>query len=374
MNDQWQLPRRTFGKTGMEVSVLGLGGFHQVEVTQDIVDAVMDRYLAAGGNYVETAASYGSGASEIKVGRALRGRRDHVVLTSKTAARTAEDAKRELAESLDRLGTDRLDLLLFHCVNDMETVDQITAADGAAQAFLDARDQGVIRHIGISTHWPAVLPEAIERLPVDAIMVWVNYLTRCNYPELERDVIPAARERGLGVICMKPLGDGYLYRSVNDAFTYALSRDVDVLASGFNSVEMLEADLAAVSGYVEPSDQDINAILTHAVELGDYVCRQCGQCEACSAGADIPRIFELEGKLDQQMADARPHDAADYALRERLKHWFGNQARAKAAYAKLAVKAEACLAAKHQHPCPYGIDIARKLRVAHAKLSGLPIS
>ncbi|MCD6365392.1 MAG: aldo/keto reductase, partial [Planctomycetes bacterium] len=165
----------------------------------------------------------------------------------------------------------------------------------------------------------------------------------------------------------------YLYRSVDDALTYALSRDVDVLASGFNSVDLLEADLAAVKNYVQPSDQEIEAILARAVELDDYVCRQCGQCEACSAGVDISRIFELEGKLDQQMADARPHDAADYALRERLKHWFGNQARAKAAYAELAVQADACLDAKHQHPCLYGIDIARKLRVAHAKLSGLPI-
>ncbi len=369
-SEEWKLPRRALGRTGLEVSVLGLGGFHQVEVTQDVVDAVTDRYLGAGGNYVETARSYGGGASEAKIGRALAGRRDQVILTSKTPAKTAEEVRRDLAGSLERLRTDRLDLLLFHCVNDVATLDALTAAGGAVEAFVQARDEGVVRHIGISTHWPMVLIEAMRRLPLDAIMVWVSYLAWCNYPEIERELIPAARQRGLGVICMKPLGDGYLYRSVDEGITYALSRDVDVLACGFNSVEMLERDLAAVRSYQAPDESRIERILANAPELGDYICRQCERCESCSAGVDIPRVFELEGKFDQQMADGRPHDAADYALRERLKHWFGNQVRARQAYADLPVQADACLAAGHRHGCPYGIDVARKLQLAHAKLTG----
>jgi predicted aldo/keto reductase-like oxidoreductase len=370
MSGDWQLPRRRLGRTGLETSVLGLGGFHQVEITQDIVSAVMERFLEAGGNYVETAVGYGKGAAESKIGTALRGHRNRAILVSKTAARTAEDAHRELDGSLRRLQTDYLDILIFHCISDVQTLDVISGSGGAAEAFLAAQDQGLIRHIAVSTHWPKILPEAINRLPVEAIMVWVSYLARCNYPEIEREVIPAARRKGLGVIGMKPVGDGYLYRSVRDAFTYALSRDVDVLACGFNSLELLEADLQAVRGYSQCDERQIQDILRNAPELGDYVCRQCECCEVCQAGVNIRLIFELEGKFDQQMADGRPHDAADYALRERLKYWFGNQENAKKAYADLAAKADACLEADHRHVCPYGIDMARKLRLAHQKLTG----
>jgi predicted aldo/keto reductase-like oxidoreductase len=361
------------GRTGLEVSVLGLGGFHQVEVTQDVIDGVMDAYLAAGGNYVETAPGYGKGASELKIGRALRGRREQVVLASKTAATTADEARRDLAQSLQRLQTDRLDVYFFHCLSDEGTLAAVSSPAGAAEAFLAAREDGTIGHIGISTHWPAILPEAIRRLPVDIIMPWVNYLARCNYPEIEAAVIPAARQRGLGVVGMKPLGDGYLHRSVQDAFNYALSRDVDVLACGFNGPRMLQADLAAVRNHSGLDDAGVEEVLRRAPALGQYVCRQCGRCEPCPAGLDIPRVFELEGKYDQQMADGWPHDAPDYALRERLKHWFGNQDRAKRAYAGLAVQAPACFTAGHRHACPYGIDVARKLRVVHAKLTGQPI-
>jgi len=373
MHETWTLPHRRLGNTGLDVSVLGLGGFHQIEVTQDVVDTVMDRFLAAGGNYVETAASYGSGASEIKIGRALTGRRDQTVLVSKSGAKTADDARRELDCTLEHLGTDHLDLWLFHGPSASEAISVLAAPGGAAEAFVRARDEGVVGHIGISTHWPGVLLEAIDRLAVEAIMVWVNYLARCNYPEVEAEIIPAARGRGLGVIGMKPLADGYLYRSVGDALTYAMSRDVDVLACGFNGVEMLQADLAAVRDYTPPAEREVQDVLARAPELGDYVCRQCGRCESCPAGVDIPNVFELEGKFDQQMADGRPHDAPDYALRERLKHWFGNQDRAKQAYADLSVQADACFTAGHRHACAYGIDIARKLRVVHAKLTGQPI-
>jgi len=362
------IPKRKLGKTGLQVSVLGLGGFHQVEISQDLVTSLVDRFLEAGGNYIETARSYGRGVSEIKLGRALEGRRDRVILVTKTGQREAEGAWREINESLEALHTDHLDVLLYHGVNDLEQLETIRNPGGAAEAFARAREEGLVRFIGASSHWPMTLIPAMDDLQLDVVMFWVNYLVTCNYPEIYRVVAPAARERGLGIIGMKPLGDGYLYRSVKPAFTYALAQEVDVLACGFNSLEMLEADIKAVSEWSRPSPQELETILRQAPELGDYVCRQCGQCRL--PDLDLPRVFELEGKFDRQMFDGRPHDVLDYALRQRLLNWFNNKHRAIEMYKPLRPRVEALLSSKTEFPsCPYGIDLHRKLRLAHAKLT-----
>jgi predicted aldo/keto reductase-like oxidoreductase len=226
----------------------------------------------------------------------------------------------------------------------------------------------LVRFVGASTHWPLILLRAIECLRLDAIMTWVNYLVTCNYPEIYDEVLPAARARGLGIIGMKPVGDGYLHRSVPQAFEYALSQEVDVLASGFNSLEMLEQDIRIVSSWVQPGSARLAEIVRDAPELGDYVCRQCGECRM--PGLDLPRIFELEGKFDRQMFDGRPTDAPDYALRQRLCYWFGNQSRATELYRPLANDAQAALSSKDDLPsCKYGIDVRRKLKLAHLKLT-----
>jgi len=353
----------------LTVSVLGLGGFHQVEIGQALVTAIVDRYLEAGGNYVETARSYGGGVSERKLGQALQGRRQDVVLVSKTGQRDAEGAWRELNESLAALGTDHLDVLLYHGISDLETLDRVAGPGGAGESFARAREQGLVHHIGASSHWPLMLIPAIERLELDVVMFWVNYLVTCNYPEIYTRVAPAARSAGCGIVGMKPLGDGYLHRSVKPAFDYALAQDVDVLACGFNSLAMLEADLAAVTSWVCPTDEEMQSILRKAPELGDYICRQCGSCRL--PDLDLPRVFELEGKFDQQMFDGRPTDAPDYALRQRLNNWFDNRQRAIQLYKPLCGRVQALLEGQVPLPaCPYGIDLSHKLRLAHAKLSG----
>jgi len=363
------LPKRALGNTGLQVAALGLGGFHQVEIGQELVTQLVARYLEAGGNYIETARSYGRGVSERKLGKALQGHRHAVVLASKTGQRDAQGAWRELNETLQALDTDHLDLLFYHGVSDLETLDRLVGPGGAAEALARAREEGLVRFVGASSHWPLVLIPAIERLELDVVMYWVNYLAACNYPEIYTRVAPAARARGCGIVGMKPLGDGYLHRSVKMAFDYALAQEVDVLACGFNSPAMLEADLAAVAAWERPTDKALEAIMRTAPELGDYVCRQCGACRI--AKVDLPYVFELEGKFDQQMFDGRPTNAPDYALRQRLNNWFGNRQRAIALYKPLGWRVQALLELGTPLPvCPYGIDLAYKLRLAHAKLSG----
>jgi len=359
------LGRKPLGNTGLDLSILGMGGFHQCEVDSGTVAEVADEFIALGGNYIETARSYGNGGSESKIGRAIAGRREKLVLASKTVQRIGEDVWRELNESLAELQTDHLDLYFIHNVFTSEDISAITAPGGALEAFLRAKDEGLIKHIAISTHWPLRLLEAIKIIPFEAVLIWINYLDFCNYPEIPELILPTLKERGIGILGMKPLADGYLHNSVDNAFRYALRYDPACVVSGFNSVEMLHADAEAVCR--RALDDAGNAgLLKNAPELGNYVCRQCRECSVMKDGL-LKKLFELEGKFDRQMDDLSPVDAGTYALRQRLGKWFGNAERARKEFAQNPDFINPGL--EELSPCRYGIDIPRKVKIAHAKLS-----
>ena len=128
------LPKIALGKTGFTLSRLGIGGFHQVEISSEIISQIVDAFLDAGGNYIETARSYGNGASEEKLGRVLEGRRDKVILASKSGKRDGEGVRRELEASLTALRTDHIEFYFFHGVNTLEELDTVTGPGGAPVA------------------------------------------------------------------------------------------------------------------------------------------------------------------------------------------------------------------------------------------------
>ena len=116
------------------------------------------------------------------------------------------------------------------------------------------------------------------------------------------------------------------------------------------------------------------ALFQNAVELGDYVCRQCNRCLPCPAGVPIPEIFKYEGYYDRQMRDGKVRNAAEFALRDRLRFWYDNQELAREKYSNMRIKADACQGCGECLPrCPYGIDIPRKLGIADYKLRGRKI-
>ncbi|MFO7900718.1 MAG: aldo/keto reductase [Planctomycetota bacterium] len=360
-----ELPRVTIGRTGLEVSRYGLGGFHQLEVSSEVVRRVVDAFLAEGGTYIETARGYGDGASEDKLGRALDGRRDRVVLASKTSAATADDARRDLETSLETLHTDHLEFYFFHGP-DHEKLDRITARDGALVGLLAAKDEGLIDGLGLSSHTLDVYLDAFDRIPLDLILVWCNYLDNLNFPVIPDRILPEARERGIAVTAMKPLADGFLHRSVESAIRFVLA-EADVAVCGTNAVEhVVEVARAVRKGPADAAERE--AILRDAPELGTYVCRRCGDCPP-----ELTDTFRLEGECDRQMLDYRPHDPADYALRDRLSHWFSYSDAARAGFAGAGHDPEALLAAAARVDCPYGIDVVRKARLAIAKLTDGPV-
>ncbi len=367
------LPKRRFGKTEEELSVLGLGGFHLLEISDRDAVSLINKYLDSGGNYVETAPQYGDGESERKIGLVMKDRREDCFLTTKCHPRDRENTRQTIEESLKLLNTDHVDLLIFHHVQSEADLEQIYGEGGALEAFLEAKKEGKTRFIGISGHGvPDVLIEAVRgKEHLDAVMTGFNFFDRFNFPDTEEKLLPLAKEKGKAVIGMKALADGLLWEYPEESLRYALSLPIDVLAVGFNTPEMLERDLKIAREFKPLTEEEKEEIFTRNPVLGSYVCRLCNKCLPCPEGIDIPAVFLYEGWYDRQLRDWKIRSMPEFALRDRLRFWFEDQEKAREAYLGLGVKSDACTRCGDCLPrCPYNIDIITKLEYAHFKLTG----
>jgi len=172
---------RRLGRLGHQSSVLIYGAAALGDVSQDVADRSLDEALDSGINHIDVAASYGD--AELRVGAAMHRLRDRIFLATKTGERSVDDAWRQINVSLERLQTDRVDLLQLHAVGDLEDLDRATAADGALHAAVRAREEGLVGAVGITGHGheaPATHLEALRRYPFATVLTPIN-------PVLARD-------------------------------------------------------------------------------------------------------------------------------------------------------------------------------------------
>lgn len=170
------MERRRLGRAGHTSSVLIYGGAAIGDVTQEVADASIRQALDAGINHFDTAAAYGE--SELRLGVWMRKIRGRIFLATKTGDRTATGAYDSIRRSLERLQVEYIDLIQLHAIGDVEDLDRATGPGGALEAALKARDEGLVRAIGITGHGmdaPATHLEALRRFPFDTV------LTPCNY-------------------------------------------------------------------------------------------------------------------------------------------------------------------------------------------------
>ena len=365
------MEKRQLGKTGLSLSIIGFGGFHLIETPLSESKKLLNYYLDNGGNYVETAADYGDGISERKIGQSISHRRNDFILASKCARRSNDETQKSIERSLKNLNTDYLDILFMHAVQSKKEVEQIHGSGGAMEAALKARQKGKVRFIALSGHGePEALRYAVSKRGYDVLMTGFNYFDRFNFPATENKLLPECLDKDMGVLAMKALADGYLYRTWEQGIRYSLSLPVTSLVLGINTMEYLKNDLAIAENFSPMSSEEKEELYTNAMELGNYVCRQCKKCDGQTKFTPS-QIFELEGIFDRQMEDGFIPDPAFYALRERLKHWFAQQGKAMVRYAALPEKVNPETDYSFLNPtCPYHIDIDRKLKMAHAKLGG----
>lgn len=255
MNHATSLPTRELGSTGRRVSLFGLGGegVLRTQGREREAVAVIHKALDCGVNYCDTAPAYAD--SMDYYGAALGERREEIFLASKTHDRTRDGSLRLLDDSLRRLQTDRLDLWQLHDLRTMEVLDCIFSKGGALEALLQARDEGRVKHLGITGHHdPTILMEAMRRFDFDTVLVALNAADVHRMPFLTT-VVPEAAKRGMGIIGMKVLAAGAMSKagvSAEEAMRYALSQHgVSTVVIGCGTPEEVEEN-ARIAREFEP--------------------------------------------------------------------------------------------------------------------------
>jgi aryl-alcohol dehydrogenase-like predicted oxidoreductase len=201
-----QIPKRRF-RDDMDLSVIGLGGILLVGMEQQKCSALISESIDQGINYFDVAPFYGSGEAEQKMGIALAPHRKGIFLACKTLERSAQGARGEREESLRRLHTDYFDLYQFHAVTDLDELEEIFGPGGALEAFLQARSQGKIRHIGFSAHSVEAALAMLSRFAFDSILFPVNFIcyARGNFGP---QVMAKAKELGVARLAIKAMAHG----------------------------------------------------------------------------------------------------------------------------------------------------------------------
>jgi aryl-alcohol dehydrogenase-like predicted oxidoreductase len=263
------IPTRTLGSTGIEVSILGMGGGHVGSSRLTRAEAVyLVQYgIGCGITFMDNAWEYSDGVAESRMGEAIEDRRDEVFLMTKVCARDKPTALRQLEDSLRRLRTDRIDLWQFHEVNYGNDPEWIFGPGGAAEAAREALESGKVRHVGFTGHKdPAYLLEMMEHeFPWASVQMPVNVLD-ASYRSFTRSVLPVAREKGIGVIGMKSLGgSGQLVTEagipVEHCIGYALSQPITTLVCGMLSTDEVDQNVAIATDFKPMSSEELDALV-----------------------------------------------------------------------------------------------------------------
>jgi aryl-alcohol dehydrogenase-like predicted oxidoreductase len=272
------IPTRRLGKINFQAGILGLGAQHlgDFDVGQSVVDRLIGEALDNGLNYIDTAPPYN--LSEERVGRALKGKRDKVFLVSKVETNAKGDALYQLRDSLRKLQTDHLDCVHIHNISRDDrypSLDQVISPNGTLGALIEAKKQGMIRHIGCTSHLrPGRVLPAFETGEIELFMCTINFVERHIYG-YEEKVLPEARRRNIGVIAMKVLGGpvsgpGARLISAEDyqttlRYVWGVS-GVSVAIIGLRTPEELRQALAAARSF-KPFDQAEMAAVTDRGKL-----------------------------------------------------------------------------------------------------------
>ena len=275
----FQVPKRPMGSTGLQVSILGMGGYHLGTVAgQSEVNDMVAKALDHGINFFDNAWEYHGGMSEERVGTALKGKREKVILMTKvcTHGRKKDLAMQMLEESLTRLQTDHLDVWQVHEVIYYNDPEKAYDKDGVLEALTAAKQQGKVRFVGFTGHKnPSIHLDMLSRgFPFDTVQMPINPFDPSNR-SFERDVLPLAVQKGMAVFSMKTMGgsgepivQGAL--TPTEALSYALSvPGVSTTVSGMDSMAVLDQNLQILRNFQPLGQQQMDELRAHGRKFND---------------------------------------------------------------------------------------------------------
>jgi aryl-alcohol dehydrogenase-like predicted oxidoreductase len=291
------MPTRNLGRTGYKVGIFSLGGQASVELPNNEAVAVpiIERALDLGVNYIDTSSVYGGVKerwSERYIGQVMKRRRSETFLTSKTHERSRDESLRRLEESLKHLQTDHLDLWQLHDMEDKADLDGVFGKGGAMEALVRARDQKMVRYLGVTGHYhPDVLMECIRRFPFDTVLMAINAADRHRF-SYESELLPLAVERQMGIIAMKVPGRGQILSSfkppapgqqkgpfppakssgtltMREAMNYVLTLPISTCIIGCDTVAHVEENVRIAREFTPLSAKQMAALSEKARPVAD---------------------------------------------------------------------------------------------------------
>ena len=324
---------RILGKTGLKVSMMGLGGIPIQRIDAAGTRILIEKLVENGINYIDTARGYS--VSEQYLGAALEGLRDKFILATKSMALTRENMANDIAISLGNMRTDYIDLYQLHNPS-LPQLERITAEGGALEALQQAKAAGKIRHIGLTTHSAKVFEKALELDWVESIMFPYNLVETHG-----ETLIKKCTDKNIGFIAMKPLAGGAIEDPTLALRYICKNPDVSVIIPGMADISELTQNLEAVNDATPLSNDDLAKINSIRQQLGTQFCRRCGYCAPCTAGIVIPNMFVFEGYLER------------YGLAE----WAKGRYEAQAKTASDCIGCGLC-----ETRCPYNLPIREMLK------------
>lgn len=261
------IPMTTLGKSGLKVTRITVGGFHMRARSEEEGIRIVHRAIELGVNMFDSAAKYHDGESDITYGKALAGGlRQKILLMSKAQIRDRDGAIEQLETTLKRMRTDYLDLWCCHEVSTQEEVDKILGPGGSLEAFVKAKQQGKVRHIGFTGH----ADPAVHQRLLDSFDGWETVQHPVNlidphYLSFINSVLPNIRRKGLGLLAMKSNAIGGITKAkvatIGECLRFTWSQNIDTLVSGMQTVEELEQNVLACKTFTPMSAADQEKLL-----------------------------------------------------------------------------------------------------------------
>jgi predicted aldo/keto reductase-like oxidoreductase len=267
---------RTLGRTGEQVSLIGLGGYHLGRPDEQDAIQLIRRAIDAGITFMDNCWDYNNGDSEIRMGKALRdGYREKVFLMTKLDGRTKAAASKQLEDSLTRLQTDHIDLIQYHEIIRLEDPDRIFAPGGAQEAMIEARKAGKIRYIGFTGHKdPMVHLRMLEiatrhGFRFDAVQMPLNVMD-AHFRSFQREVLPVLVRQQIGVEGMKSMGDHVILNSgvvtPIECLHYTMNLPTSVVITGIDSMKILDQALEAVRTFQPMTQPQVKTLLARTAK------------------------------------------------------------------------------------------------------------
>ena len=268
----------------MMVSRLGFGGIPIQRVSEDEAVAVVSRCLELGITFIDTANGYTN--SEERIGKAISGRRDGLILATKSTSRTREEMEKHLKLSLKRLGVESIDLYQFHNVSDSSALKAILAPNGPMAMVEEVKKRGLVKHIGVTSHSMDMAKEMVKSDRFETIMFPFNFITS----EAADELLPLTREHDVGFIAMKPLAGGML-DNATIALKYLFQFPDVVSIPGIEKVPEIEEIVQILEGPQAMTEAEQEEMEQMRRELDKKFCRRCNYCQPCTEGIPISMVM-----------------------------------------------------------------------------------